>query len=105
MVYHSWSVAILLPRCVVRQNSGMDFALRSESSKGSRGEIDAAAFVRLRDLPKSLKAECDKIGRDYSKMEISDIGPAELDTIKRLRDEGVSRVMIGPPAFEPEALL
>jgi hypothetical protein len=37
-------------------------------------------------------------------MEISVIGPADLDTIKRLQDEGVSRVTIGPPAFEPEAL-
>jgi hypothetical protein len=37
-------------------------------------------------------------------MEISVIGPANLDTIKRLEDEGVSRVTIRPPAFEPEAL-
>ncbi len=67
-------------------------------------EIDEAAFVRLRDLLKSLKTECEKIGRDYSKMEISVIGPANLDTIKRLQDEGVSRVTIGPPAFETDAL-
>ena len=37
-------------------------------------------------------------------MEISAIGPADLNTIKRLQDEGVSRVTIGPPAFESEAL-
>ncbi len=73
--------------------------------KGLSWEIDAAAFVRLRDLLKSLKTECHKIGRDYSKMEISVIGPADVDTIKRLQDEGVSRVTIGPPAFESEALL
>jgi probable F420-dependent oxidoreductase len=72
--------------------------------KGLSWEIDAAAFVRLRDLLKSLKTECEKIGRNYSKMEISVIGPADLDTIKRLQDEGVSRVTIGPPAFEPDAL-
>ncbi len=72
--------------------------------KGLSWEIDPAAFGRLRDLLKSLKTECEKIGRDYSKMEISVIGPADLDTIKRLQDEGVSRVTIGPPAFEPNAL-
>ena len=72
--------------------------------KGLSWEIDAAAFARLRDLLKSLKTECDKVGRDYSKMEISVIGPADLDVIRRLQDEGVSRVTIGPPAFEPDAL-
>jgi hypothetical protein len=35
-------------------------------------------------------------------MEISVIGPADPDTIKWLQDEGVSRVTIGPPAFEPD---
>src|SRR5205807_1535790 len=42
--------------------------------------------------------------RDYSKIEITVIGPADLDSINRLQDEGVSRVTIGPPAFELEAL-
>jgi alkanesulfonate monooxygenase SsuD/methylene tetrahydromethanopterin reductase-like flavin-dependent oxidoreductase (luciferase family) len=72
--------------------------------KGHSWEIDADAFARLREMLQSLKTECDKIGRDYSKIEISVIGPANLDTIKRLQDEGVSRVTIGPPAFEPDAL-
>ncbi len=72
--------------------------------KGMSWEIDAAAMERLRALIKSLREECGKIGRDFSKMEISCIGPADLDTIRRLRDEGISRVTVGPPAFEPEAL-
>ena len=67
-------------------------------------EIDAAAMDRLRALLKSLKEECEKLGRDFTKMEISCIGPANLDTLKTLRDIGVSRVTIGPPAFEAEAL-
>jgi probable F420-dependent oxidoreductase len=72
--------------------------------RGLSWEIDEAAMVRLRALLASLKTECGKIGRNPAELEISCIGPANLDTLKELRDLGVSRVTIGPPAFEKDAL-
>ncbi len=74
------------------------------SGKGMSWQVDAAAMGRLRDLLKLLKTECEKIGRNPKELEISCIGPADLDTLKALRDEGVSRVVVGPPAMEAEAL-
>jgi len=71
--------------------------------KGLSWEIDEAAMGRLRALLDALKTECQKIGRKPD-LEISVIGPANLDTLKELRDLGVSRVTIGPPAFTPEEL-
>jgi hypothetical protein len=37
-------------------------------------------------------------------MEISVNGPADLDTINRLEEEGVSRVTIGSTCIRPDAL-
>ena len=71
---------------------------------GLSWRIDDAAMGRLRDLLDALKVECDKIGRSAGELEISAIGPADLDTLKRLQDLGVSRVVIGPPARESDAL-
>ncbi|MGO9452293.1 MAG: LLM class F420-dependent oxidoreductase [Candidatus Binataceae bacterium] len=72
--------------------------------KGLSWQVDAAALAKLRELLQSLRVECEKIGRNFVEMEISCIGPTNLDTLKALQDEGVSRVVIGPPSFEPEAL-
>jgi len=72
--------------------------------KGLSWEIDAAAMERLRALLDDLKTECNKIGRNSAELEISCIGPADLDTLKKLRDLGVARVTIGPPAFTSDEL-
>jgi len=72
--------------------------------KGLSWEIDSAAMTRLRDLLDDLRRECEKIGRDYNELEISCIGPADLATLNQLKELGVSRVVVGPPAVEPDAL-
>lgn len=72
--------------------------------RGLSWEIDSDAMGRLRALLDSLKTECEQIGRNPNELEISCIGPADLDTLKALRDLGVARVTIGPPAFHPEEL-
>ncbi len=71
---------------------------------GLNWEVDAAAPERLRALIEALKTECATIGRDFSTMEVSCIGPAHVDTINKLREMGMSRVVLGPPAFEPTSL-
>jgi probable F420-dependent oxidoreductase len=71
------------------------------SNKGMSWEIDTAAMGRLRDLLKSLKVECEKIGRNPNELEISVIGPAKPDVLKQLHDLGVSRVAVAPPAAAP----
>lgn len=72
--------------------------------KGFSWEIDRAAFAKLRELRTMLKSECERIGRNPAELEISCIGPADLDTLRALREEGVSRVVVGPPAIEAGAL-
>lgn len=74
------------------------------SNKGTSWEIDDAAMGRLRDLLKSLKVECEKIGRNPNELEISVIGPAKPDVLKTLRDLGVSRVAVAPPVAEPGSM-
>jgi probable F420-dependent oxidoreductase len=51
-----------------------------------------------------LKAECDRIGRDPSEIEITTGGLPTADEVKRLEDMGVSRFTLGPPGFTPDAL-
>jgi alkanesulfonate monooxygenase SsuD/methylene tetrahydromethanopterin reductase-like flavin-dependent oxidoreductase (luciferase family) len=53
---------------------------------------------RLRELLAALSDECAKVGRDPTKIEITTAAPGpDLDAIRRLEDQGVSRLVIGPP--------
>ncbi len=61
------------------------------------------------DMPRLLEvlnAECAEIGRDPSEIELTTGFPAgfDLDQIKRFEDMGVSRLVLGPPAFDPEGV-
>jgi len=51
-----------------------------------------------------LKAECDRIGRDISEIEVTTGGRPTLDEVKRLEDLGISRFTVPPPGFTPDAL-
>lgn len=52
-----------------------------------------------------LREECDRIGRDPAEIEISfGAPPNDLDAIKRLRDLGVSRVVVPPPGFDRDSI-
>lgn len=60
---------------------------------------------RLSALLDALGSECARIGRDPSKIEITTSAPGlDLDAIRRLEDQGVSRLVIGPPGFNRDAL-
>ncbi len=52
-----------------------------------------------------MRDECQKLGRDPKTIEVSaGRGVPDADSVKRLRDLGVSRYMVPPPAFDPEGL-
>jgi probable F420-dependent oxidoreductase len=60
---------------------------------------------RLSELLGALASECARIGRDPSKIEISAAAPGlDLDAIRRLQDQGVSRLVTMPPGFTRDAL-
>ena len=60
---------------------------------------------RLKALLQTMRDECKRIGRRPEEIEIS-AGRAQLDldAVKRLRDLGVARIMIPPPAFDPDGV-
>jgi probable F420-dependent oxidoreductase len=63
-------------------------------------------FAELEVLFAAMCAECEKIGRKPEEIELSTgVAPAiDADTVKRYEDMGLSRLVIGPPAFDPEGL-
>jgi probable F420-dependent oxidoreductase len=58
----------------------------------------------LPELLRELRAECARIGRDPREIEITAGGPPTLDEVRRLRDLGVARFIVSPPAFAPDEL-
>jgi probable F420-dependent oxidoreductase len=58
----------------------------------------------LPELLRELRAECARIGRDPREIEITAGGRPTLDEVKRLRDLGVARFVVPPPAFAPDEL-
>lgn len=62
-------------------------------------------FETLPKLLAALRDECGKIGRDPGAIEIT-TGALGVDPekVRRYRDLGVSRLVIGPPAFDAEGL-
>ena len=60
---------------------------------------------RLQVLLDVMSEECAKLGRDPKEIEITTAMPGmDLDAIKRLEDQGVSRLALGPPAFDREGV-
>jgi probable F420-dependent oxidoreductase len=60
---------------------------------------------RLAELLDAMSSECARVGRDPAKIEISTSLPGpDLDAIRRLQDQGVSRLVMGPPGFTRDAL-
>ena len=52
-----------------------------------------------------MRDECKKIGRDPATIEItSGRAVPDADGVKRLRDLGVARFMLPPPAFDPDGI-
>ncbi len=60
---------------------------------------------RLGELLDAMADECAKVGRDPKQIEITTALPGQdLDAIKALEDQGVSRCVMGPPAFDHDGI-
>ena len=60
---------------------------------------------RLRELLDAMADECAKVGRDPKQIEVTTALPGhDLDAIKALEDQGVSRLVMGPPAFDRDGI-
>jgi probable F420-dependent oxidoreductase len=52
-----------------------------------------------------MREECRKLGRNPEEIEVTaGAAPLDLDAVKRLRDVGVHRVVVPPPAYDPDGL-
>ena len=61
--------------------------------------------TELGDLLDVMGDECAKLGRDPKEIEITTSLPGhDLDAIKALEDQGVSRLVMGPPAFDRDGI-
>ncbi|HYY73871.1 MAG TPA: LLM class F420-dependent oxidoreductase [Solirubrobacterales bacterium] len=60
---------------------------------------------KLRALFGTLREECRRIGRKPEEIELTaGRGRPDLDGVRRLQDLGVSRITMGPPGFDDEAV-
>jgi probable F420-dependent oxidoreductase len=66
------------------------------------GVGDAASLTKLLGI---MRDECARIGRDPASIEVTGAGwSLDVDVIKRMADAGVHRVVIRPPAFDPDGI-
>ena|SRR5208282_279203 len=63
------------------------------------GEID-----KLKELFAIVNSEAQKAGRDPKHIELSCMGRAKVDSLKALQDIGIQRVVVPPPAYDPEGI-
>jgi len=64
-----------------------------------------AAPEKIGHLIQVLNAECDKLGRDPSEIELSvGAGAIDIDGVKRLEDMGVDRIGVAPAGFDKATL-
>ncbi len=82
-----------------------ELAARRAARYGDGFFPGVAEEAKLKDLLAIMRDECAKLGRDPKTIEIS-AGRAspDLDGVKRLRDLGVSRFMVPPPAYDPDGI-
>ena len=59
---------------------------------------------RLSKLLEVMREECAAIGRDPGEIEITTGAAPSLDEVKRLQDQGVSRVVLPPPGFDMDGV-
>ena len=59
---------------------------------------------KLKELFAMMAAEAKKAGRDPKQIELSCMGRAKVDSLKALQDIGIERVVVPPPAYDPEGI-
>jgi probable F420-dependent oxidoreductase len=82
-----------------------ELAARRAARYGDGFFPGVAEDAKLIALLAIMRDECKKLGRDPATIEIS-AGRAnpDPDGVKRLRDLGVSRFMVPPPAYDPDGI-
>jgi alkanesulfonate monooxygenase SsuD/methylene tetrahydromethanopterin reductase-like flavin-dependent oxidoreductase (luciferase family) len=59
---------------------------------------------KLQELFKTMRAAAQQTGRNPDQIELSCMARAATDTVRALVDNGISRVVVAPPAFDKEGL-
>jgi len=60
--------------------------------------------AKLKALLDVMRDECRRIGRKPEEIEITAGAAPDVDRVRALRDLGVARITMGPPAFDPEGI-
>ncbi|MGO9605783.1 MAG: LLM class F420-dependent oxidoreductase [Candidatus Binataceae bacterium] len=63
-----------------------------------------AEIDKLKELFAIVNSEAQKAGRDSRQIELSCMGRAKVDSLKALEDIGIKRVVVPPPAYDPEGI-
>jgi probable F420-dependent oxidoreductase len=110
--YYRWAAVHSNPKPV--QKPGVPIVVGGHVEGAARraarvGDGFFPARGDLKTLPgllEALRDECGKLGRDPAEIEISTTsgGVPDLDTVKRYQDLGVSRLVMPPPAFDPDGI-
>ena len=109
--FYRWNAVESYPKPV--QKPGVPIVVGGHVEGAARraariGDGFFPAKGELADLAKlfdAMRDECRKLGRKPESIELTTLGlNLDPDTVKRFEDLGVSRLVIGPPAFDAEGL-
>jgi probable F420-dependent oxidoreductase len=106
--HHRWAPLESNPKPVQRPGVPIHIGGHVAAAARRAARLGDGFFpARADDLPellRELRAECARIGRDPREIEVTTGGAPTLDEAKRLRDLGVARLVVAPPAFAPDEL-
>jgi probable F420-dependent oxidoreductase len=98
------------PKPVQRPGVPIHIGGHSPAAAKRAGRYGDGFFPALAEIPKLkelfalMKSEAQKAGRNPASIELSCMGRARVDELKALRDIGISRVVIAPPAPDADGL-
>ncbi|MCW5889436.1 MAG: LLM class F420-dependent oxidoreductase [bacterium] len=82
-----------------------DLAAKRAARFGDGFFPGVADVESLRRLLGVMRAECERIGRDPASIEVTGAGwRLQPDDVRRMADAGVHRLVVPPPAFDPEGI-